>query len=152
MVDLQSRPEVNSTVSEKSNRPRRAVHFSPFSQCLLFETSEGEDSSRITHKDKTRFRRELAREAQRLGRILATLSPDDVNQEDIYGCVGIENLISLDEARRAAEHKRDHARLILEAQGRCSKVKLGRILHGSSRPARERSQELAAGYWGMLDG
>eukprot|EP00584_Thalassiosira_punctigera_P019886 CAMPEP_0172568468 /NCGR_PEP_ID=MMETSP1067-20121228/120078_1 /TAXON_ID=265564 ORGANISM="Thalassiosira punctigera, Strain Tpunct2005C2" /NCGR_SAMPLE_ID=MMETSP1067 /ASSEMBLY_ACC=CAM_ASM_000444 /LENGTH=82 /DNA_ID=CAMNT_0013360081 /DNA_START=354 /DNA_END=602 /DNA_ORIENTATION=+ len=77
--------------------------------------------------------------------------PEDVSQEDICTCVGIEHLLSLDKASRAAEHKRDHAKLVAKAQGGCSKEELGRISRGSSRPARERSQKLAAGYWGMLD-
>eukprot|EP00580_Thalassiosira_gravida_P001592 CAMPEP_0201614680 /NCGR_PEP_ID=MMETSP0492-20130828/29354_1 /ASSEMBLY_ACC=CAM_ASM_000837 /TAXON_ID=420259 /ORGANISM="Thalassiosira gravida, Strain GMp14c1" /LENGTH=154 /DNA_ID=CAMNT_0048082051 /DNA_START=63 /DNA_END=527 /DNA_ORIENTATION=- len=143
-------PKAEHQASNNSIRPRRLVQFSPTSQLALYVKTEGA-TSWSTKDDHAHFKRELARDARRVGRLLVIQSPKDVSRDDIFNCVGIEHLISLDKAMRAMECRRNHIRRVIEAQDRCSDEELRLVSWNSSAPTRNRALKLAGGYWSMMD-
>lgn len=130
--------------------PSKSVQFSHFSQLVHFEGT-ADAKQWYSLDEKVYLKRELARDARRLRRILATRSAEAVSQDDVYKCIGIEHLLSLDKARRVMEYRRIHVKIVTGAQGSCNQDELRHISQKISQPSAERAQNLAAGYWSMLD-
>ena len=151
IVDYPSHHQVRHCASDNIMCLRLSVKFSPTSQLALYEIAEGANSSWSTEEDRARFKREISRDARRMGMILTTQAPRDVVQDDIYTCVGIEHLLSVDKARRLLKHRRNHVERVLGAQHRCSGEELDRISRESSKRSRGTALKLATAYWGMLD-
>mmetsp|Transcript_5815 Transcript_5815/g.10493 ORF Transcript_5815/g.10493 Transcript_5815/m.10493 type:complete len:138 (+) Transcript_5815:321-734(+) len=126
------------------DHPRRSVHFSQFSQLSVYDKKEDEIGHWHSSQDKRRFTRELMQDARRMGMILARYEPQE---DEIYNCVGLENLLSFEKARRTMEYKARHAKMIINAQHICGPEKLSRISEQSSACSRLSAQKLAEGYW-----
>ena len=110
------------------------------SELALFEA--GTDRQQwCSAADKVMFRREITRDAREMGRALA-MQPSNgigVPQEDIYRCIGIEHLLSLQQARLQLQYRRNHIRTVLDAQNRCGEDKLCELSQQSSACSRERA-------------
>ena len=155
IVDFPSRPDAESRKRSSSSsgacRPRRSLNFSPVSHLCLYTPEEGESDEQqwYSSADKERFKLQAAREALLLGRALSSQSPalQAVPTEDIICmCIGLEDVLSASKRARTLRQKREHARIIVSMQDRCSVDELGRISRESSNASGERAAKLAAGY------
>ena len=131
-------------------RRRCTVRLSETSQLALFDsTTSTPQELYYTTLEKEDMKRSLMNDARRLGKLLATESAE--HQDDIIGCIGIEHLLSAEKARKAMEHRQNHARVVLEAQRRGYHADdIAMLSQGFSRSARERAAKLAVAYASML--
>lgn len=132
-------------------RPLRPVQFSESSQLLIYDCPGDARQRWYTTEDRSLFRQELIRDARTQGRLLGTQRPEDVSQDDIFKCVGIENLLSLERTVRVMEHRQQHLQLVLAAQrSGYSRNAIARLCQESSTPSQVKAHTLASGYMKML--
>ena len=124
---------------------RRSVQFSEMSQ--LFAVECNDEQQWYSSDEKSYMKQELATDARRLGKIISTQSAQDISQDDIYSCIGIEHLLSLNKARRVLANRRKHVQLVIQAQSKCSEEELRIIAEECSRSSCVKAQRLAAGYF-----
>ena len=140
--------------------PRRPVRFSARSLLALYAEPATTDEERAargySRQEAEGQRRRLRRDVSRLARRLAATPVSLAPEEELYHCVGNEAFLSRDVFRSTREHKVRHARVVLEAQARQraagvrDEEELARLAQASSKPARERAHDIAAGYWRVL--
>ena len=92
------------------------------------------------------------KDARRMGRMIAVALAEGVTipEDDLCKCVGIEHLLSLENARRIMKDRRYHVNAILARQHTCTPEQLCLVLQSSSKKAQSRANALAAGYWNMV--
>ena len=93
-----------------------------------------------THEDINQFTQAMIGDALRL----RTTPVIEMEDDDLCECIGLENLLSRNVARRVATKKRRHANLILQGQGYYNKEALAQLGRMSSSWARDRAQMMAA--------
>ena len=103
--------------------------------------SKVNETMSYTHEDINQFTQAMIGDALRL-RTTPVIEMED--QDVLYECVGLENLLSRNVARRVATNKRWHASLILQGQGYYSKEALAQLGRMSSSWARDSAQVNAA--------
>lgn len=151
----------------KSSSPRTvagpSVRFSEMSQMVLFDTFPSSLSSKeggspssspsasklllsaqfYSRQELKLIRLQLIRDARRM-MALASDANYQISQDDIDECTGIERMLSVDIARRIAQHKTNHVRLIISRQGTCTPRELSEMSQASSRFSCEMAERLAA--------
>jgi hypothetical protein len=93
-----------------------------------------------THDDINQFIQAAIGDALRL----RTTPVIEMEEDVLYECVGLENLLSRNVARWVATNKRRHANLILQGQWYYNKEELAKLGRMSSSWARDRAQMRAA--------
>ena len=165
-------PQHTSQVSEQggpsnsrspSSSSPRAVSFSTYSQAILLPPPEDEDdmeSRHYTQEDIRRFQQVLISDVERLRDELGSMSPEDINADQMYDCVGLEKFLSPELHRRTVAAMHAHVEAVLEEQGLQLEEQMmggsivvmdrGEVLAAKSRLSsawsRGRAEELAAGY------
>ena len=107
---------------------------------MIYIPKEKKKVTSYTHEDINQFTQAIIGDALRL----RTTPVIDMEEDILYECVGLENLLSRSVARQVATNKRRHASLILQAQGYYSKEALAQLGRMSSSWARDRAQMRAA--------
>ena len=102
---------------------------------MIYIPKEKKKIMSYTHEDVDRFIQAMIGDALRLGTTPA-IGTDK--------CVGLENLLSRNVARRVATNKRRHASLILQGQWYYSKEALAQLGRMSSSWASDKAQVNAA--------
>jgi hypothetical protein len=93
---------------------------------------------------------ELMCDVQEVQHLLSTTPMEAVEKEELYKCIGLENLLSRELMHYARDKKREHTRSIVKMQHMLSDGQLSACAMQSSSQSRERAQKLAAGYWVIL--
>ena len=107
---------------------------------MIYIPKEKKKIMSYTHEDVDRFIQAMIGDALRLG----TTPAIGTDEDDLYKCVGLENLLSRNVARWVATNKRRHANLILQGQGYYNNEALAQLGRMSSSWARDRAQMMAA--------
>ena len=139
--------------SSSSNLSKPRVTFSEYSQLSLIPKADEctQDSTWHTREQQQSFTESTMAQTRRLRNLLADTPPESITQQDLYECVGLENLLSSEISRKVVLRKRAHVDLILSVQrshhGACYKAeKIAFASMHSSRWSRERAANLAASY------
>ena len=119
--------------------------------CVDLPSQQEKDILWYSDKDISYFRKILAGDSKRMGAKLVTAPAGAITRDDLYVCLGVENLLSFDLAWHATMKKRAHVVTILTWQHTCNDEELRRVSEASSQWARERANKLAAEYWSMKD-
>ena len=125
-------------MSASSPRSPRIVSFSQNHEVMGI--SKVNETVSYTYEDINQFIQAMIGDALRL----RTTPVIEMEEDDLYECVGLENLLSRNVARHVATDKHRHANLILQGQEYYSKEKLAHLSKTSSRWARESAQMSAA--------
>ena len=118
--------------------------------CFQYPSREEVSVRWNSKRDKYFFNQELARDVRSLRCLLSITPMEDIEKEALYGCVGLEALVSSKVARFLNEKKQYHARSIVEMQYCLSEEQLAAYAVSHSSQSRERAQKLAAGYSKIL--
>ena len=127
-------------MSASSPRFPQIVSFSQNHEVMGI--SKENETMSYSQEDINQFTQAIIGDALRL----RTTPAIGTDEDDLYECVGLENLLSRNVARQVATNKRRHASLILQAQGYYSKEALAQLGRMSSSWARDRAQMRAARY------
>ena len=92
----------------------------------------------------------MTRDVGSIRHILSTIPIEEVDKETLYGCVGLEALITTRVMKFLKAKKRLHARSIVEMQDDFGCEDLAVYAMKSSLQSRERAHKLAAGYAEIL--
>lgn len=139
---------------------RNAVTFSEFSNlAVITQERAGAKSAWYSSEDRTRFSRQVTRDARQISRYIDSTTADDVmTPEQLYECVGIEMFISRGLAGHIKDTRRRHTETVLREQrrqlqqgGSYDIEKLRRASEKSSHWSKERAMKLATGYSKLLD-
>lgn len=95
-------------------------------------------------EENQRFRQELVSHVQRLSEFFATARDQDMTQDMIDQCIGVESFISQDAMRQSIARKRAHTRLIIQGQVTLSQESLSVASMESSADAAARAQVIAS--------
>ena len=68
---------------------------------------------------------------------------EQVTDDELIGCIGIEHLLSSERARRRHNHRREHAQNVLAKQDSCTVEELCQISKHSSKQSRYKAYCLA---------
>jgi len=137
----------NGKQSQSDVPRRRLVRFSSgVVQMNFFQTGSDQLSKLCYSSDeKKQFEIQASSDARRIVAIMVTRPPEDLSQDILCECVGLEKLMPPSRARRTKEHRRNHAHTVISWQYRCSDdEELRLISQRSSRVARENAEKLAS--------
>jgi hypothetical protein len=124
--------------------PRPRVRFSKFSQLVIIPYDDAK-SKWYTQEEQRHFNRTRLRDALRLINFINLLPTSARMREDIlYECVGLENFISPDIARRVVQKKRAHTEAVLSAQEMHQGTNMIKKLYETSKKSSQWSREKAA--------
>ena len=150
----------SSGLSSETAKRSRGVHFSTHNQLVNIPIPSSEENKARWHssKSKKKFKKVLINDVRRMAEVLSsTSSDDDISTCDLNACVGIEIFLSHGLANLAREKRKMHTNSILNEQSRQQKInirdddRLSRVSERSSRWSRDRSHDLAVGYWEIMD-
>jgi len=114
---------------------------------ILIQVRGSKNSRWHSSEEKTHFEVEASRDARQLvAQIMVTRPPEDLSQEMLCDCIGLEKLMPPGRARRTKEQRRNHAQAVVSLQDRCTAEELSQISQRSSRVARENAHKLATGW------
>ena len=133
-------------------KPEKQIRFSDEVAVVCFPYPSMEEVSRRWHSktDKTAREFEMARDVQGIRRVLSTTPLDELEEEILYACIGLEALVTKRVMKFVKEKRRWHSRAIVEMQAYLMGDELAEYAENSSLESRERAQKLAAGYAKML--
>ena len=112
------------------------------SQMIIVEAI---DRNRFTRNDIRRFERQARADARIMAHIIAGPS-QDVTEEDLCNCIGIEKILSHHTERRIVLHRKKHVQGILSSQHTLTAEGLARFSQDSSFTSTEIAQTLAKTY------
>ena len=146
----------------KKKEPKKDVRFSETSRMTLIEYPPAAEISRrwyLPH-ERDNLKRILLQDIFEMSCKLASTPMENISQDDLLMCIGMETLLSPDLSRAVKERKRRHSRTILIAQAQqwsrgvavANIEELAALSEASSEWTRSRKQKLAAGYWDILKG
>ncbi len=146
------RPTMTScSTAETNSQEGKQVCFSETKTTLVKYPSRKERSRRWdSKKERDVFEYEMMCDVQEVQRLLSTTPLEAVEKEDLYKCIGLENLLSTRLVYYIKDKKREHVRSIVKKQHMLSDEQLSACAMQSSSQSRERAQQLAAGYWVIL--
>lgn len=137
--------------SLKSDSSARSVRFSPVNQMWVIEARPINAEDLQSPLPGQPAMQQLARDVQRLRLVLQRVRTEGytMTDDELIMCVGLENLLSIENPRRAIEARRGHIREVVRSQQSCTAKQLGYISERSSAQARVRASSMAACYWNM---
>lgn len=124
-----------------SSHTRRNVQFSSSrSQLTLYQKEEQTFDKWYSMKEKTQFKQDMLRDVRYL-RLKRKVHKQDVNEDDLYRCVGIEKLLCPPAIGLGRVYRSNHVNIILMAQDLgYSEEELCRLSQMLSRPSRKRAR------------
>ncbi len=132
---------------------KKSVSFSQYSQVhLLFGDNDPTSSSSAstaawhTPKEQQGFVTQMVHDSRRLLNILQTTAPQDISQDTLAECVGIEQLLNPQGPGNVLESRRTHLNSVLMNQRSCSPEDLRAMSEVMTEGARERAHQLALAY------
>ena len=140
-IDRQHQPQ-QLLPKSRSTKPRspRSVRFVEYSTMQIIDRQPQRCS--YTSAERKGFRDEASHDVRRFKKVLRKESLPA--QDDLFKCVGIENLITPNGPRRVMENRRKHMKAILASQVACTAEELRLLSEMNSRPAVMRAYQLAA--------
>ncbi len=118
--------------------------------CFQYPSSEEVSKRWYCRRDKRVFMQEMARDVRSIRYLLSTTPMEAVENEALYGCVGLEAHLSSEVTRFLKDKKRGHARSIVEMQHFLNEEQLAACAMSHSSQSRESAQKLASGYLEIL--
>mmetsp|Transcript_41999 Transcript_41999/g.75665 ORF Transcript_41999/g.75665 Transcript_41999/m.75665 type:complete len:210 (-) Transcript_41999:51-680(-) len=150
IVDFLSQPMKHKAPRNKS-KPR-AVTFD--SVCDVVIVPEDKMASKsYSRQDIRRFNQTMVRDILRMSREINSTPGKSIPHDRLCECIGLERFLSQAVLKRAGAEKRAHIDAVLEEQSSqvrdniCDEEKLSQKSRASSRWARGRAEQLAAGYF-----
>ena len=136
-----------------ASTPRPRVRFSQFSQMTMIPKEDDQKKSKwFSKQEQRRFRQAVLNDTRRIRDLLQNTPPQEITQDELFECVGIENFLSRDLAQQVLRKKRAHVDAILLVQrghhlGTNKKdEEVSHTSKISSQWACERARRIAAGY------
>ena len=150
IVDFPSEPR--GSRRDAAGDAARLVRFSSWSQTALYlSRCDVQQTDLFYSPEECRgFKVNAARDAMQLKMKIAGPS-QEMSQEELCNCVGIEKLLFTGGARRSVDKRRSHARVILGMQDRCTPERLSQISWESSCAQQKVAHEFASSYWKDLN-
>ena len=129
----------SSTCTRARTRTRRSVQFSSSrSQLTLYEEEQQTFDKWYSTKEKAQFKQDMLRDVRYL-KLKRKGHKQDVNEDDLYRCIGIEKLL-FSTIGQGRVYRRNHVNIILMAQDLgYSEEELCRLSQMLSRPSRKRA-------------
>ena len=133
-------------------KKEKMIRFSDEVAVVCFPYPSMEEVSKRWHSktDKTAREFEMTRDVQSIRRVLSATPLDELEEEILYACIGLEALVTKRVMKFVKEKRRWHSRAIVEMQAYLMGDELAEYAENSSLESRERAQKLAAGYSKML--
>ena len=133
-------------------KKEKQIRFSDEVAVVCFPYPSMEEVSKRWHSktDKTAREFEMKRDVQSIRRVLSATPLDELEEEILYACIGLEALVTKRVMKFVKEKRRWHSRAIVEMQAYLMGDELAEYAQNSSLESRERAQKLAAGYAKML--
>eukprot|EP00985_Skeletonema_marinoi_P003672 scaffold1601_cov140-Skeletonema_marinoi.AAC.9 len=130
----------------------KQVRFSEDVAVHCFQYPSREEVARRwnSEQDKDVLTRDMIRDVRSIRHVLATTPMEELEKETLYGCVGLEGLISSRVINFLKKRKREHSRSIVDMQAYLGGERLAAYAANRSFESRERAQKLAAGYSEIL--
>jgi hypothetical protein len=155
IVEFSERRRSSSYAGSEKTSPTtmiKQVRFSEDISILSFQYPSKEEVSKRWHskRDKAFFAQELVRDIRSIRYLLSITPMEMLEKETLYGCIGLEALVSGKVTNFVKEQKREHSRSVVGMQYRLSDDQLAEYAENRSLQSRERAQKLAAGYSAIL--
>ena len=146
-----SNNKLSSSSTQACTRSRRSVQFSSSrSQLTIYQEEQQTFDKWYSTKEKSQFKQDMLRDVRYL-KLKRKVHKKDVNEDDLYRCVGIEKLLCLPAIGLGRAYRSNHVNIILVAQDLgYSEEELCRLSKMLSRPSRKRAQALAVGHLELL--
>ena len=130
---------------------RRSVQFSSStSQLTTYEEEQQTFDKWYSTKEKAQFKQDMLRDVRYL-RLKRKVHKQDVNEDDLYKCIGIEKLLLPTVIGQGRVYRSNHVNIILMAQNRgYGGEELCRLSQMLSKPSRKRALALAVGHLELL--
>lgn len=149
-----SESEAEDALSEEAARieTKKQVRFSEGTDVHCFQYPSKEEIFKrwISKKEKEILTLKMIRDVGSIRHVLSTIPMEELDKETLYGCVGLEALITTKVMNFLKAKKRLHARSIVEMQDHFEYEDLAAYAMKSSLESRERAHKLAAGYAEIL--
>jgi hypothetical protein len=104
----------------------------------------------ISTDEKSLFSQEVARDVRILRCLLSSTPMENVDEETLYECLGLECHLSNEVMQLIKERRKRHPRLIVQMQHKLDQDQLAAYSISRSLESRERAQKLASGYFTIL--
>jgi len=158
IVDFSDQRRTSDTVGDDEETAtttttmNKQVSFSEDIRIQCFQYPSREEVSKRWHneRDKYLFTQEMRRDVCSIRYLLSTTPMESLEKEVLYGCVGLEALVSGKVTRFVKDKRRGHSRSIVEMQHHLGEEQLSAYAIRRSSESRERAQKLAAGYSEIL--
>ncbi|KAL7435872.1 hypothetical protein ACHAXM_004942 [Skeletonema potamos] len=155
IVEFSERRRSSSYAGNEKTSPTtitKQVRFSKDVSIIIFTYPSRDEVSQRWHskRDKALFTQELVRDIRSIRMLLSITPMEELEKETLYGCIGLEALVSGKVTAFVKEKKREHSRKIVEMQYFLSDDQLAAYAESRSLQTRERAQKLAAGYLAIL--
>jgi hypothetical protein len=143
---------MTSPTKTQTTKKKKQVCFAETktTHTLKYRTSQQNAKTWYSEKDKVLFKSVLHRDVRSFQHLLATTPMEELSQEALYECIGLEGLLSIELMYYVKSKRRDHVRSIIKRQEMLSDEQLALSSVRSSFASRERAQQLAAGYFAIL--
>ena len=134
----------SSSTQTQAHRRQRSVQFSSSrSQVTTYEEEQTTSDKWYSTKEKAQFKQEMLRDVRYL-RIKRKVHKQDVNEDDLYRCIGIEKLLLPTAIGQGRVYRSNHVNITLMAQDQgYSEEELCHLSKMLSRPSRKRAPALA---------
>jgi hypothetical protein len=135
-----------------SDNDSKQVSFSQGIAIVSFQYPSRKEASKrwYSKRDKCLFKQEMQRDIQSIRYQLSITPMEALEEEILYGCIGLEAYVSIKVTRFFKEKQREHARSIVEMQDCVCDEQLAAYAVARSSESIERAQQLAAGYSSIL--
>eukprot|EP00984_Skeletonema_dohrnii_P007627 scaffold2782_cov78-Skeletonema_dohrnii-CCMP3373.AAC.8 len=133
-------------------KTEKQVRFSEDVAVHCFQYPSREEVARRwnSEQDKDVLTQEMIRDVRSIRHVLATTPMEELEKETLYGCVGLEALVSSRVMNFLKKRKREHSRSVVDMQAYLGGERLAAYAANRSFESRERAQKLAAGYSEIL--
>ncbi len=149
----------NSTPNKRERRSPspRSVRFADANSTLVIDRPVNFDAKNSwnTSEDYRAFRRALRVDVKNTLKMVAEKPQDQVTNDDLIQCVGIETYLSQSLLKRAVKRREEHIHSILAEQQRqeelniCDSDLLSCVSEMSSKWSVSRAAAIGRGYWEM---
>jgi len=131
----------NMSMSKQEHRAytRKSVQFSSSRSKLIYEEEQQTFDKWYSTKEKAQFKQDMLRDVRYL-KLKRKVHKQDVNEDDLYRCIGIEKLLLPTAIGQGRVYRSNHVNIILMAQDLgYREEELCRLSQMLSRPSRKRA-------------
>jgi hypothetical protein len=139
------------TQPTRQSREQKKVTFASFSEMVIIPQDEAAAKA-YSEDDIRHFKQALLLDVLRLRHEFASAPAQNISQEQLCRCRGLEHFLSQDALMNITAARRAHVVVVLEEErnqdqrNTLDEDELSRVSMGSSRWARVRAEQLAVGY------